>query len=356
MKYDVLARRPGDLTVEWAQRIVNYRHPGINVSAAHVVSVDIGTTTRIRLAVEHDGPATMPRRWFVKLPSLAWRARMITALPRLLHTEVRFYREAAQAVPTALPEVLAAQSEPGIGAILVLGDLTEFGAIPGSPGDTLTPAQAALVVEQLARLHAHFWSRADFMQTLGWLAGPVRRLEDGLGTALAVPLMKLGLRRAGQIVPYAIHALAVHYARHRSRIMQFLSNAPQTLVHHDCHPGNLFWNKCLPGFLDWQLVRFGEGIGDIAYFLATSLTPEVRRTHETSLISAYAQELQNRGIPGIGIDKLMQRYRAHLIYPFEAMVVSLAVGGMMKLENNYELIRRATAAIEDRDAFGAILT
>ena len=52
----------------------------------------------------------------------------------------------------------------------------------------------------------------------------------------------------------------------------------------------------------------------------------------------------------------MQRYRAHLIYPFEAMVVSLSVGGMMKLENNYELIRRATAAIEDRDAFGAILT
>jgi hypothetical protein len=38
------------------------------------------------------------------------------------------------------------------------------------------------------------------------------------------------------------------------------------------------------------------------------------------------------------------------------MVISLAVGGMMKLENNYELIRRATAAIEDRDAFGAILT
>jgi hypothetical protein len=355
MKYDVLVRHPNDLTVEWAQRVVDSRYSGIRISALHVVSIDIGTTTRVRLWVEHDGPNELPRRWFVKLPSLAWRARIITALPRLLHTEVRFYREAAQVVPTAVPDFLAAQSERGRGAILVLRDVTECGAVPGSPGDTLTPAQAALVVEELARFHAHFWGKAELLQTFGWLAGPVRRLEDGLSTTLAVPLMKLGLRRAGQIVPSALHALAVHYARRRSTIMRFLSSAPQTLVHHDCHPGNLFWHKYRPGFLDWQLVRFGEGIGDVAYFLATSLNPETRRIHEASLVSAYALALQSHGVPDVEPDSLMQRYRAHLIYPFEAMVITLAVGGMMKPENNYELIRRATAAIEDRDAFGAVM-
>ncbi len=353
-RQNIIAQRPSDLTIDWAQRVIDQRFGGVVVSDMNIISVDIGTTTRVRLAVEHDGPHSLPRRWFVKLPSLSWRARLITALPRLLHNEVRFYREAAQAVPAAVPDFLAAESESGRGATLVLRDVTESGAIAGNPGDTLTPAQAALVVEQLARLHAHFWDKADLVQTYHWLAGPVRRLEDRLGTALAVPLMKRGLRRAGQIVPCAIHALAVHYARHRARIMRFLSNAPQTIVHHDCHPGNLFWNQSQPGFLDWQLVRFGEGIGDVAYFLATALSPEIRRAHEGRLVAAYAQGLRNHGVAGIDTEVLMQRYRAHLIYPFEAMVVSLAVGGMMKLESNYELIRRAAAAVEELDAFSAI--
>ena len=342
------------MTVDWAQRVVDQCLDEVVVSDVNILSVDSGTTTRVRLAVEHNGPNNLPRRWFVKFPSLVWRARLITALPRLLHNEVRFYKEAAQAVPIAVPDFLAAQSDPGRGATLVLRDMTESGAIAGNPGDFLGPEQAALVIEQLARFHAHFWGKPDLVQTYHWLAGPVRRLEDRLGTALAVPLMKRGLRRAGQTIPSAIHALAVHYASRRSRIMRFLSNAPLTLVHHDCHPGNLFWNQSRPGFLDWQLVRFGEGIGDVAYFLATALNPEVRRAHEVGLVAAYARGLQDHGVKGIDIKSLMQRYRAHLIYPFEAMVVTLAVGGMMKTESNYELIRRTVAAIEELDAFAAI--
>jgi hypothetical protein len=53
---------------------------------------------------------------------------------------------------------------------------------------------------------------------------------------------------------------------------------------------------------------------------------------------------------------LVQRYRAHLVYPFEAMVVTLAVGGMMKRESNLKLIRRAAIAIEDHDAVGIGMT
>jgi thiamine kinase-like enzyme len=354
MKQSILAHHPGDLTVEWAQRVINSSYPDVIASGVDVRSVDIGTTTRIRLEVDHDGPRNLPRQWFVKLPSLAWRAKLITALPRLLHTEVRFYNEAAKVMPVAMPGVLAAQSAAGRGATLVLADVTESGAIAGHPGDVLTEAQAALVVRQLARLHARFWNKTDFMRAYQWLAGPVRRLEDRLGTALAVPLMRRGLHCAGQLVPMKLHRLAVCYARQRARVMRFLSSSSQTLVHHDCHPGNLFWNQTQPGLLDWQLVRFGEGISDVAYLLATSLTTETRRNHEARLVAVYAEELQENGITEIEIEDLLQRYRAHVAYPFEAMVVSLAVGGMMKLENNYELIRRTAAAVEDLDAFSAL--
>jgi aminoglycoside/choline kinase family phosphotransferase len=354
MMQSILVRQPSDLTSVWAQRVVNKHYSHIVVSDVDIVSVDIGTTTRIRVNVEHNEPTILPSQWFVKLPSMAWQAKLITALPRLLHTEVRFYNEVARSVSVSVPHFLAAQSKFGRGATLVLTDMTELGVTLGSPGDALTFPQAALVVEQLANFHARFWNKENLEHTYRWLAGPVRRLEDFLGTAMAVPLMKRGLHQAGELVPSTLHAKAVHYARHRRQAMRFLTEAPQTLVHHDCHPGNLFWNQTQPGLLDWQLIRLGEGISDIAYFLSTALNPETRRLHEANLIAIYAQCLGNNGIAGIDVKMLLQRYRAHLIYPFEAMIVTLAIGGMMNLESNHELIRRTAAAVEDLDAFAAL--
>jgi hypothetical protein len=99
---DIPVRRPSDLTAAWAQRIIAHHAADVTVSEVKVLSADVGTTTRVRVAVEHNGPETVPRRWFVKLPSRSWRARCMTALPRLR-------------------------------------------AVPGAPGDALTVAQATAV-------------------------------------------------------------------------------------------------------------------------------------------------------------------------------------------------------------------
>ncbi|MGR9012552.1 MAG: aminoglycoside phosphotransferase family protein [Gammaproteobacteria bacterium] len=356
MKQTILVSQPTDLTVAWAQQVADKHGLDIVVTKIDVVAVNIGTTTRVCVAVEHNAPNILPSRWFVKLPSLAWRARMITALPRLLHTEVRFYNEVAAAVPLRMPICLAAQSRFGRGSTLVLADVAEFDGIPSTASDTLTLAEATLVIEQLAANHARFWNNVNLDREYPWLAGPVRRLEDFLGAALAVPLMRRGLRLAGIQIPSDLHASGLHYARERRTAMRFLSDAPQTLVHHDCHPGNLFWNekRSKVGFLDWQLVRIGEGVSDVAYFLATALRPEMRRLHEAGLLAKYAQILSENGVADIDNDQLMQRYRAHLVYAFEAMIVTLAVGGMMNLDCNLELIRRTAAAVEELDAFSAL--
>ena len=354
MKHNIFARHPKDLTINWAQRVVNLHYPDTTVLNISIISVDIGTTTRIRVVVDHDNPQVLPQKWFIKLPSLAWQAKLITALPRLLHTEVRFYNELASTVPINVPNHIAAQSRFGIGATLVLSDVAEHSATPSTPSDALPITKATAVVKQLAKFHTYFWNKVDRNQTYRWLAGPVRRLEDHLGTALSVPLMKRGLRLAGELIPPALHAPAINYARNRRKVMRFLSGSPQTLIHHDCHPGNLFWNESHPGFLDWQLVRFGEGISDIAYFLSTALKPEIRRLHEVNLVTVYKQELIKNGVAYSDIENMQQRYHAHLIYPFEAMIVTLAIGGMMSLEHNYELLSRTIAAIEDHNVFSVI--
>jgi thiamine kinase-like enzyme len=354
MKQSILARKPSDLTIAWAQRVVNQHDRNVVVSHVDVIAVEVGTTTRVKIIVDHNG-TKLPKGWFVKLPSLAWRARMITALPRLLHTEVRFYNELARSVPVTMPVCLAAESQLGRGSTLVLADLAEFAGFPSTPQELLTFEQSTLVIEQLARFHGHFWQSVHH-PSYQWLAGSVRKLEDSLGSALAVPLMQRGLHLAGKAIPKALHKPAIRYARRRRQVMRFLAEAPQTLIHHDCHSGNLFWNndKSHAGFLDWQLVRMGEGVSDVAYFLATALPPETRQKHELDLLTRYSQILTEGGVVEIDSAILLKRYRAHLTYAFEAMVVTLAVGGMMDLEHNLELIRRTAAAVETLDAFSAL--
>jgi aminoglycoside phosphotransferase (APT) family kinase protein len=171
---------------------------------------------------------------------------------------------------------------------------------------------------------------------------------------MAVPLMKCGLAKAGNLIPKNLHGAAIRYAARRRKVMHFLNDAPQTLIHRDCHPGNFFWNGHEHGLLDWQLVRSGDGIADIAYFLATALEPGLRREHESSLLNLYRQSLADHGAFHWQIDTLWERYRAHLSYPFEAMVVTLAIGGMMNQDSNLELIRRTTAAVADLDVFAAL--
>jgi Phosphotransferase enzyme family len=353
-----IVRKPSELTVNWAQNVLKARaaiepiEPKIR--RVDVISVDVGTTTRVRLAVDHDGSPELPKRWFIKLPSLSNRARLITALPRLLSTEIRFYNEIVTLVPVKKPTVLSAQSRLGRGSTLVLSDVSEMGAIPGRVGDELTVEQAYLVIEQLAYFHAHFMNKAKNDPDFRWLAGPVRRLEDRLGTAFAVPLMRRGMDLASDWVTSRLHAPALRYARYRKQIMQFLSKGEPTLVHHDCHPGNLFWHDGQPGFLDWQMVRIGEEVSDVSYFLATALRPETRRMHELGLLSKYHEIMTANRSTNTDFNDLLNRYRAHLVYPFEAMVITLAVGGMMQFESNLEMISRAALAIEDHGTFAIL--
>jgi len=145
LEHNIIIGRPEHLTVDWAQRIIDNHITDTVVSNVNIVSIDIGTTTRIRVFVEHNRPDDFPNRWFVKIPSLDWRAWWITALPRLLHNEIRFYREFAQTFPINRPSILAAQSRLGLGSTLVLTDLTEIGATPGRSGNALTTTQAVLV-------------------------------------------------------------------------------------------------------------------------------------------------------------------------------------------------------------------
>ncbi|MGR8929265.1 MAG: phosphotransferase [Gammaproteobacteria bacterium] len=350
----IVVRRPNDLSVQWAQSIVNGFSENVRVSGVNVYSVDVGTSTRLRAEVEHDGTVAIPSRWFIKMPSLALKSRLITALPRFLHKEINFYRLLSGSIPLNLPRILAAESHLGRGSTLVMSDLSEHDFRPGQAGEALTVEQAGRVVAHLAQLHGRYWDKPVLLKKHRWLNGFSHQMENHMGSLLAVPLMKQGLQRAGDLIPEKLHGPALLYSANRRAFKQWLANDVKTLVHYDCHPGNIFWDDDDPGFLDWQLVRWGEGIGDVAYFIATALPPSVRRKHEQALLNQYVRHLRDAGVEELDERRVFRRYQAHLVYPFEAMTVTLAIGGMMNQDSNLELIKRTAAAVDDHDSFAVL--
>ncbi|MDD2761012.1 MAG: aminoglycoside phosphotransferase family protein [Methylomonas sp.] len=350
----IVVHKPNELSVQWAQRVVNRLVAGVKVSDIQLCSVDVGTSTRLRVEIEHDAPDVVPSRWFIKTPSLAFKSRLITAMPRFLHKEVSFYRSLSGNVPLKLPRILAAESRFGLGSTLVMSDLSEHDLRPGRAADALSPEQAGRVIVHLARLHGRYWNKPALLKSHRWLNGFSYQMENHMGSLLAVPLMKRGLQRADGLIAKRLHGPALRYSRNRRSIKHGLAKDVKTLVHYDCHPGNIFWDESEPGFLDWQLVRIGEGIGDVAYFLATALEPDVRRAHEKNLLNQYAEQLTIAGAERVDERLLFRRYQAHLVYPFEAMTITLAIGGMMHHESNLELIERAAAAVDDHDSFARL--
>lgn len=352
---ELIIRHPRQLDTAWAQRIVSHYAPLAQVSTVQIQKLDVGTTTRVQLYVEHDAPLQLPKQWFVKLPSLSWRAKAVTLLPRLLTTEIHFYQHLACLVPLDTMPVLGAASNLLGGSTLVINHVHENGGLAGKSGEALTLEQAEAVMHTLAHFHARFWNTIHQYPHLRRLDGPTRKLEDALGTLLAVPLMKRAIKKASTLISSDLHSAALNYARQRKHVMALLNQGPYTLIHRDCHPGNFFWHDNRPGFLDWQLVRIGEGVADVAYFLATALDIPLRRQYEHRLLHLYRDSLAQQGI-AVDFAWLWERYRLHLCYPFEAMLLTLAIGGLMEDQANRIMIERATAAVIDHQVFDLLET
>lgn len=301
----------------------------------------VGTTTRLRVR-DADGHR------FMKQPSALWRARVITEISGITAAELRFYRELAAELPVRLPRFVRGRH--GLfGFELVLEDLVTEGCTLVRSGDAIPARELARFLPVLASLHARFWEDPRFDGELRWLTD-MRRREVRLGRALARPLMELGLARAGDLVPREVRDGARRYASERRRVDAILARGPRTLVHHDCHPGNLFFDRDdEPGLLDWQLVRTGSWASDIAYLFATGLSTGERRSCADDMLRRYLPLLPDAVRPSF--DDARELVSLHTSYAFEAMIVTLALGGLMIARDVRALVERTALAVADTKSY-----
>ena len=340
-----------EVTPSWLTTALSHTFPGIRIEAAHQSDTRSGTASSARFELLYGtraGHMSLPDSVYVKggFDSIM-RNRVWAALIQ----EAQFYRDFAGDAPVALPRAYyCGYDSAARQGIVILEDLFARQVRFGHATDDTTVDTLAAVVEGLAKLHAHFWDDPRLASVSSW-KDPQRTffrylcrpshwadvLERSYGATL------LG------ILPSREMALAG-----LERMWAMDDSAARTLVHGDCHCGNLFYEpNGVPGFLDWQCVFPGAPAHDLAELIVTSLEPERRRTAERDLIQLYCDILKSEGVADRpSADELFHSYRCNNMHNLIGSVLNPY--DMQTEEVTTISATRALAAAQELDTLKAL--
>lgn len=222
--------------------------------------------------------------------------------------EANFYRDIAPRITTRVPGVPAAAiSADGIRAVLIMNDMIAEGVTFCSALHPFGAADAAMSLEQIARLHAG----AGLLDEISWIPYRAATFIDNFTPDLIRRLSSDG--RAEKLRPETFDADRLFAAMRalRSRVQ----DKPATLQHGDCHAGN-FYRAADGGFgiTDWQLIQRGNWAQDVAYHIAAVLPVEVAEREERALLDHYLDAVGRFGGTAPDRESAWEDYRAAQIY------------------------------------------
>lgn len=324
------------------------------VTATTIGNGKVGQNVRFALTWADD-PDGLPATVVGKFASDDPTSRMAGLLTGTYVREAGFYRELGDGVAMSIPRCHVAEIDLATGEFVLLFD----DVAPADTGDQIagcTVDQAALAMEELARLHAGFWGRPP---TAGdWL---VARNHDG-GAALATlyeGLVGAFLARFGpRLSPVAADVVE----RLTPRVGAWIGTdegQPLTLLHGDYRLENMLFGlgpDVAPlTVVDWQTPNLGAGPSDAAYFCGGALDPEVRRTHERELLEVYRQGLAAAGVE-LSAEDCWASYRRNTLAGVHMTVVaSVLVGQDDRGDEMFlAMIERGAAHVADLDTLSLL--
>jgi hypothetical protein len=297
------------LSPEWLTAALTGLRRGISITAVEVNERIRTVASKIRFTVTYaDASSELPVNFCIK----GLFVDESTPMRPGLATEPVFYRDVGPTLGIRIPPCPYAGVDEAAGnGLVIMHDLKAEGAVFGDPEASCTPDQSALVLDELARLHAETWGRttdrlpAELAPRLDWLTGIV-------GPELLSELFADG--RAEGIPTEVADGSRIHAAMHA---MAALDSGPKCLVHGDLHTGNMYWlPDGSPGLIDWQVVQLGSWALDLAYHLSTALEPAQRAERERDLLDHYLDRLRSHGVVAPDRDHAWRLYRSHLPYGF----------------------------------------
>ena len=339
---------PGELTVEWLSNTLGRTVDSFRIDAIGVDTGFAGSVFRLHLThAGHSSGGPRPETVIWKTSSSHPRTHLLLTRLRAYQSEVNFLTRLAPLVPIA-PETYFSEYDSSTGQVSILQrDLG--GMIPGDQLEGCSLAQAVDVVRALASLHSTFWGepgdgQTDVIPTFDSGAADFSRLHS---------ISWRGLRHSLITVPSGLDDAANRIAPYVATVKRLLAAPPATMLHGDVRADNMFFGPNGPKFIDWQAVRRGRGAYDLAYFIATSLPIEVRRTYQSVLVDAYVGSLEESGVRGYTAATCLHDIRLSLldIVVFVGIVgASLDFGSGRGLQLADAMMARVWAAVADNRA------
>lgn len=266
-----------DLTAEWLGGVLGRDVRDLTV--ARIGTGQIGACYRLRF----DGESLL-----VKLPPPNPGEREMMA--GAYRAEVRFYQQVAATVAVRAPYCHHAEIDDDGDFVLLMEDLAPAAAGDQIAGCSVEQARAAVV--NLAGLHGPRWCDPTLsdVDTLS-INGP-----DDIGLLLEMygPTTELFLDGLGDLVS-AEDAATLRACVPAIGPWLLARQERFGLVHGDYRLDNLLFGEDVAA-VDWQTLSLALPARDLAYFVATSLSPEDRRAHERDLVAAYHAALVEHGV------------------------------------------------------------
>ncbi|MGX9792105.1 phosphotransferase family protein [Mycobacterium sp. MMS18-G62] len=303
-----IPRHPADVTAGWLSAVL-----AADVEHVDVTPIGTGQTgATYRVAATYRTDRGLPQSFAIKLPAQDDTVRERVALGYL--SEVEFYTDVAARVSIPVPGCFYSDiATDGTDFVLVLADMAP--AVQGDQIAGCTPAEAELAAEALAGLHGPSWCDPVWLE-LSAISMPkpgdeaaAKGLGDVSVMAADITIDKLGDRMTVEDRETLRAAMGL--------VTPWLLAEPKrfALMHGDYRLDNMLFDpdRTRVTVVDWQTMGVGLPGRDLAYFTATSLTPEVRSEIEADLVGRYHDALLSYGVTDYDADACWRDYRLGVV-------------------------------------------
>ena len=312
------------ITPQWlTEQLRKAGHEHVTVERFDASDVGTGQTGRcVRYALHLGGRSEdAPKTLIGKFSSLDSTSKATSQEMKTYRTEVTFYQHIAPRISMRVPECYyAAIDDEDFEHAILLEDLA-----PARQGDQIggcSPEIAHQAVMELVGLAAPTWQDGSWNTFLG-------RVQDG-------PFADMR-SLYNRTMPGFVDLYAARMQPEHIRFIQAIGSAERcplyefhgehfALEHYDFRLDNvLIDERSSPPTIttvDWQSVRVGKPLQDVAFFIGSALAPDVRRSVELDILRDYYRGLLEGGVTGYDWETCVQDYRKGIFAGFGISVIS----------------------------------
>ena len=293
------------LSPVWLSEVLSPAFGGAQVTAVETVELIQINATKVRFKAFLDDGSTraLCLKAFLDQPAMATGN---SASVR----EAEFYNLLASRISSRVPAcVVAPVDREGEFGIVIMRDLKVEGARFCTALEAFDAERAAKSLEQLAHLHSS-QARLGSLDAIAWAPRQVGWLSSRVPVDMIQKLMD-DERSTG--LPANMRDAALLMKALKALVAYDEARAP-TLIHGDCHAGNIYETAEGMGLIDWQLLQQGGWALDVAYHIAAVLPVDVAEREERTLLRHYLDFARGLGNAVPDDETAWREYRFSAVY------------------------------------------